>query len=127
LTKPDFCRLPTETCIETNFAQFFDSSTKMQAESRDAASDSESQDTRGIKRKLEAENENKDPKLIRDKRERTVFIGRMKRDVTEDEVREFFKDCGTIERVKLLSFKDTGKGAGAAFVRFESVEGAELV
>jgi len=65
LTKPDFCRLPTETCIETNFAQFFDSSTKMQAESRDAASDSESQDTRGIKRKLEAENENKDPKLIR--------------------------------------------------------------
>jgi len=43
----------------------------------------------------------------------------------EDAVKEFFKECGEIERVKLLTDRETGKSIGRGFVTFTTGAGAE--
>jgi len=53
----------------------------------------------------------------------TVFLGNLDFKVTEEDVRNHFKDCGKVKSVRFL--KKGGEFTGAGFAEFESVEGTE--
>lgn len=53
----------------------------------------------------------------------TVFIGNLHFDTDEEELREFLKDCGEIEYVRLIRDKLTYKGKGIGYVKFATKEG----
>ena len=55
----------------------------------------------------------------------TVFVGGISYDANEDDLREFFADCGTITSVRMPRYQDSGKPRGYAHVDFSSEEGVE--
>lgn len=56
----------------------------------------------------------------------TVFIGNLTADVQENQIRDFFADCGKIEGVRVVRDSKTGIGKGFAFVSFSSNDGVIL-
>ena len=52
--------------------------------------------------------------------ERTVFVGGISYDANEDDLREFFEDCGQIAGVRMPRYQDSGKPRGYAHIDFES-------
>merc|ERR1711966_295536 len=54
-----------------------------------------------------------------------VFVGQLGPDVEEDDLWEFFGECGTVARVKVLTDRDTGAPRGLAFVDFEETESTD--
>eukprot|EP00904_Undaria_pinnatifida_P012455 jgi/Undpi1/833/HiC_scaffold_10.g04297.m1 len=48
----------------------------------------------------------------------TVYVGNLEPSVTEDDLREFFADCGNIASIRIPQDKDTGRMRGIAFVAF---------
>jgi nucleolin len=54
----------------------------------------------------------------------TVFLGNLPYDVTEDVVREKFKDCGEIGSIRWVTNRETGDFKCCGFVDFDSVEAA---
>jgi len=48
----------------------------------------------------------------------TVYLGNLNYNVKDENVHEFFKDCGTITNIRWLTHKDTGKFKGAGYVEF---------
>jgi U1 small nuclear ribonucleoprotein len=50
---------------------------------------------------------------------KTLFVGRLAFDVTEDDLKKEFEFYGAIKRVRLVKSKKTGKSRGYAFVEFE--------
>ncbi|CAM9495402.1 unnamed protein product, partial [Laminaria digitata] len=48
----------------------------------------------------------------------TIYVGSLEPSVTEDDLREFFADCGDIASVRIPQDKDTGRMRGIAFVAF---------
>lgn len=51
-----------------------------------------------------------------------MFVGGMKEDTTEDQVKNAFGDYGNIELVELITDKATGKGKGFGFVTFDDYD-----
>jgi cold-inducible RNA-binding protein len=51
-----------------------------------------------------------------------VYVGNLSYESTEDDIRNEFTDCGQIDRVQLITDRDTGRSKGFAFVTFESGE-----
>jgi len=53
-----------------------------------------------------------------------VFVGGLSFDAEENDVREFFNDCGTIKTIR-IPLRDDGKKKGMAFVEFSTGEEAQ--
>lgn len=49
-----------------------------------------------------------------------VYVGNLSYQVTEDGLRDFFSQYGTIEHLKLIKDHDTGRSKGFAFITFAS-------
>lgn len=56
---------------------------------------------------------------------RRAYIGGMPFWYTEEQIREVWESCGSIEALTLLTFPDTGNFRGIAFVTFKDQEGYE--
>lgn len=48
----------------------------------------------------------------------TIFVGNLYYKATEDQLRDFFKDCGEIESVRMIRDPITHLGKGFAYIRF---------
>ncbi|XP_050438556.1 RNA-binding protein 34 [Adelges cooleyi] len=55
-----------------------------------------------------------------------VFIGNLPYNIQEDEVWDFFRDCGVISAVRIVRDNKTGVCKGIGYVDFESKESVEL-
>ncbi|XP_076437396.1 heterogeneous nuclear ribonucleoprotein A1-like 3 isoform X2 [Babylonia areolata] len=51
-----------------------------------------------------------------------MFVGGMKDDTSEDQVREVFSEFGDIEQIEMISDKSTGKTRGFCFVTFKDYD-----
>merc|ERR1719291_1283090 len=51
-----------------------------------------------------------------------VFVGGLKEDMTEDDIRQYFEQFGKIVAVTRLTEKDTGKPRGFGFVEFDDYD-----
>ncbi|KAI5070641.1 hypothetical protein GOP47_0014984 [Adiantum capillus-veneris] len=56
---------------------------------------------------------------------RTVYVGGIPYYSSEDDIKAFFGDCGTISEVNLKTFSDSGKFRGIALLTFKTVGGAQ--
>lgn len=45
--------------------------------------------------------------------------------MTDDQLREFFEQAGTVVSATVIRFKDSGKSKGFGFVQMENEEGAQ--
>eukprot|EP00727_Mastigamoeba_balamuthi_P000511 m51a1_g10457 hypothetical protein (675) ;mRNA; f:26217-30008 len=54
--------------------------------------------------------------------ERSVYVGRLPHDSSEQELRALFGSFGPVTRMHIPKFKDTGRPRGSAFVEFKSAD-----
>jgi len=54
---------------------------------------------------------------------KTVFIGNLPFNATEEEVRVFFKACGAIDNIRIIRDPQTHIGKGIAYVTFKDMDG----
>lgn len=52
----------------------------------------------------------------------SVYIGNLSYDATDEDLKEVFKDYGSVKRVQVPSDRETGRPRGFAFVEMESDE-----
>ncbi|CAK9003355.1 Polyadenylate-binding protein 2 (PABP-2) (Poly(A)-binding protein 2) (Poly(A)-binding protein II) (PABII), partial [Durusdinium trenchii] len=57
---------------------------------------------------------------------KSIFVGGLDASVTPDVLHEFFKTCGTINRITILCDKYTGRPKGHAYMEFEEEEAIEM-
>lgn len=57
--------------------------------------------------------------------ESKLYVGNLPYSVTEDELRDYFAQAGTIKSVALIRDRDTGRSKGFAFVEYETSEEAQ--
>lgn len=60
-----------------------------------------------------------------EKMEPKLYVGNLSYSVTEEELREYFAQAGTIKSVALIRDRDTGRSKGFAFVEYETDEEAQ--
>jgi len=51
---------------------------------------------------------------------KNIFVGNLSFNVTEDAVRSIFQEYGTVERVSLITDRDTGQARGFGFVEMSN-------
>ena len=56
-----------------------------------------------------------------------IFVGNLNFDVTEEELKEAFKDFGPIEKVKIPTDRQTGRSRGFAFIDLGSASANEVI
>jgi RNA recognition motif-containing protein len=56
---------------------------------------------------------------------KNLYVGNLPHSSTEDELRTLFQPYGDIERVSLVTDRDTGRSRGFAFVEMANAEEAE--
>lgn len=56
-----------------------------------------------------------------------VFVGGIKDNVEEPELKEYFSSFGSIESVEVITDKETGKKRGFAFVTFNDYDPVDKV
>ncbi|GMT31638.1 hypothetical protein PFISCL1PPCAC_22935, partial [Pristionchus fissidentatus] len=59
-------------------------------------------------------------------RQRSVFVGNISYDVTEEQLRDVFSKAGTVVHLRLVHDRETGKPKGYGFCEFSDVKSAEL-
>jgi RNA recognition motif-containing protein len=55
----------------------------------------------------------------------TVFVGNLSFETTVDDLKSLYGVCGTIARLHMATFEDTGKCKGFAWIEFEDIEASE--
>lgn len=58
--------------------------------------------------------------------QRSIFVGNLPFVTTDDELYDFFQECGDIEAVRVVRDTQTGVGKGFAFVLFKSKDSVVL-
>ncbi|KAK6530428.1 hypothetical protein TWF694_003780 [Orbilia ellipsospora] len=58
---------------------------------------------------------------------RSIFVGNLGYEVTEDQIFRHFSPAGKIKKVRFMSFEDSGKCKGFSWVDFEDLKSAENV
>ena len=53
-----------------------------------------------------------------------IYVGNLPFEASEDEIRGLFEDHGSVQSVKIITDRDTGRSRGFAFVEMDA-EGAE--
>jgi len=53
---------------------------------------------------------------------KNIFVGNLNYSATEDEVRQMFEQFGTVDRVSLITDRDTGRPRGFGFVEMPNDE-----
>jgi cold-inducible RNA-binding protein len=53
-----------------------------------------------------------------------LYVGNLPWSITEDEVRDVFSACGSVEEVKIITDQESGRSRGFAFVTMASDEDA---
>jgi len=53
---------------------------------------------------------------------KTIYVGNLPFDATEDQVRELFEQYGKVQSVKLVSDRETGRPRGFGFVEMEGAD-----
>lgn len=56
---------------------------------------------------------------------KNIFVGNLDFSTTEDELRQLFAAYGQIDRVSIMTDRDTGRSRGFGFVEMSSSEDAE--
>ncbi len=56
---------------------------------------------------------------------REIYIGNLSWSATEDDLSAAFEGYGSVEHIKLIRDRETGKSRGFAFIRYASKNGAE--
>jgi len=56
---------------------------------------------------------------------KNIFVGNLDFGVTEEAIRSLFENYGTVERVSLMTDRDTGRSRGFAFVEMTDSAEAE--
>ena len=56
---------------------------------------------------------------------KNIFVGNLSFSTTEDVVRSYFEAYGTVDRVSIITDRDTGRSRGFAFVEMPNDEEAE--
>ncbi len=56
---------------------------------------------------------------------KSIFVGNLDFGATEDSIRALFEPYGTVERVNLITDRDTGRSRGFAFVEMADAAEAE--
>merc|ERR1711879_640417 len=54
-----------------------------------------------------------------------VFVGNLNFRIQDDDIKTFFKDCGSITEINWLNHADTGRFKGCGFIQFEDVDQAK--
>lgn len=54
---------------------------------------------------------------------RILFVGNLSFDTTSDLLKDHFKHCGEIIKIRMATFEDSGKCKGFAFIDFKDIEG----
>ena len=54
-----------------------------------------------------------------------VYVGNLNYKLTEDDLKDYFSQCGTVEDVKIITDFNTGQSKGFAFITFSSEEEME--
>lgn len=54
-----------------------------------------------------------------------LYVGNLPFQVTEDELKDLFKEAGTVESVRVITDRATGRSRGFAFVEMASEEEAK--
>lgn len=56
---------------------------------------------------------------------RKIFVGNLAWGITEDELKEEFGNCGSVEELNIIKDQATGRSRGFGFVKFATPEEAE--
>jgi len=56
---------------------------------------------------------------------KNIFVGNLDFNTTEDELRQLFEPHGQVDRVSILTDRDTGRSRGFGFVEMASAEDGE--
>ncbi|XP_062429673.1 RNA-binding protein 34 [Rhea pennata] len=57
---------------------------------------------------------------------RSIFLGNLSYDISDDAVREHFSDCGDVVAVRIVRDRQTGMGKGFGYILFESTDAVHL-
>jgi RNA recognition motif-containing protein len=58
---------------------------------------------------------------------KTIYVGNLPFNATEDEVRSLFAQHGTVHSVKLISDRETGRPRGFGFVEMEGADASKAI
>jgi RNA recognition motif-containing protein len=58
---------------------------------------------------------------------KNIYVGNLPFSVTEDDVRELFERHGTVESVKVITDRDTGRAKGFGFVEMDEAGAAKAM
>jgi cold-inducible RNA-binding protein len=54
-----------------------------------------------------------------------IYVGNLPYSTTEDDLNEEFSSAGAVERVQLITDRETGRSKGFAFITFESEDSVQ--
>ncbi|NXG28069.1 RBM34 protein, partial [Dromaius novaehollandiae] len=57
---------------------------------------------------------------------RSIFLGNLSYDISDDAVREHFSDCGDVVAVRIVRDRQTGMGKGFGYILFENMDAVHL-
>ena len=49
-----------------------------------------------------------------------IYVGNLSYQTTDEQLKEFFSDCGQVDDVRVIKDRDTGRSKGFGFVTFDS-------